>query len=86
MNKLWMMGVAIGLAACATKPILWDKPGATQIGFAQDRYQCQQQTAGAGAYAAFGAPLFVAVAQIQAQKRQQAMFEECMEAQGYSKE
>ena len=48
MNKLCIIAITVGIAGCAAKPIVWDKPGGTQIAFAQDRYQCQLETEHSG--------------------------------------
>lgn len=74
--------LSVLLCGCATTT-LWDKPGATQQDFAQDRYRCQQETASSGNYTAAGSLMFIAIAQSQARKNQQAMFSSCMEAAGY---
>lgn len=80
--------VSLVLAGCAAKPIVWDHPEhpVTATQFAQDRYQCDQETASRGNYFAAGAPLFIAIAASAAQKQRVAVFQECMEARGYTKE
>jgi hypothetical protein len=71
------------LCGCAHINYVWLKHGTSQLEFAQDRYQCQLETEHAGGFSAAGALLFIAIAQEQAQKRQQALFSQCMEARGY---
>jgi hypothetical protein len=75
--------LSVLLVGCAAKPTIWDKPGATQEAFSRDKYQCLQETADSGNYTAVGPLMFIAIAHDQAMKRQQAMFNACMEAHGY---
>jgi hypothetical protein len=70
------------LCGCA-HTMVWDKAGATQLEFAQAKYQCMQESQSAGNYMAAGAPLFVLAASMDAKKRGQGMFNACMEAHGF---
>jgi len=84
--KLIAAALIVVLAGCATKPITWNKPGASSQEFAQVKYQCLQETQSAGNYSAFGPPIFVAAAASGARKRQFGMFSACMEANGWYRE
>jgi outer membrane biogenesis lipoprotein LolB len=82
-QKPILFAVAAALLAGCTTTVLFDKPDATPLSFAQDKYQCEQETQGAGNYSAYGSPMYVAVAQSNAKKNAQAMFVSCMEARDY---
>lgn len=48
MRIIAMCALALALAACATKPPVWVREGATQDDFYRDQGQCKAQAFGVG--------------------------------------
>ena len=73
----WLLIAAVVLAGCAQRPLIWDKDGATQQDFNQDKYSCARDAIAAGglAYIGFGMTQRVP---------DERMFYACMVAHGWT--
>jgi hypothetical protein len=79
-----LCALALGLmaSACATQPIRWTRDGASQQDFSADRYQCVQESR--VQWNVQGGLLWIAAAQIDAQRQADQLFVLCMQAHGWT--
>lgn len=77
-------GLVATLAACAQT--VWDRPsGRTRADFYADSLNCTRVAeATIGGYAAFGAPIDVAIAKLDNQGAKADVHDTCLRAQGYT--
>lgn len=78
--RTWLLVLVTLCLGCAT---YWEKPGANEQDFAQDKYRCSQESE--RSWMAWGNEMQVMNAQMAAQNQANQMWTMCMEAHGWRK-